>query len=72
MALDHTPSTIRTASFGEWLDYCIFGAEELGRLDATRRFVTERHYNRQLTSRQRRIREECKRSAARHNKGASA
>ena len=73
MALDHIPSTIRTASFGEWLDYCILGAEELGRLDKTRRFVTDQlSYNRLLTARQKRIREECRLSAARHNKGASA
>jgi hypothetical protein len=61
MTLDHTPSRIKAADFGTWLDYCILGAEELGRQTVTRRFVTQRFYDRPLTERQKRIREECRR-----------
>ena len=32
MKLDHTPSGIKTRTFNEWLDYCVLGAEEMGRL----------------------------------------
>ena len=34
MKLDHTPSGIVASPFSVWLDYCVLGAEEMGRLTA--------------------------------------
>ena len=66
MKLDHTPSGIETATFGEWLDYCLLGAEEMGRLTEEDREESQALYDRPLTVRQHRIRAECREAAARH------
>ena len=66
MKLDHTPSGIKTTTFSAWLDYCILGAEEMGRLTAEDREESQALYDRPLTARQYRIRAECKEAAARH------
>lgn len=72
MTLDHTPSGISFASFGEWLDYAILGAEELGRLDPEDRSSSQELYDRPLTARQQCIRRLCKEAAARHLPGERA
>lgn len=66
MQLDHTPSGIITASFAEWLDYCMLGAEELGRLDPENIASSQALYDRPLTARQQQVRRLCKDAAARH------
>ena len=71
MKLDHTPSGIKTAPFSEWLDYCILGAEEMGRLTAEDREDSQALYDRPLTPSQKVIRAECKEAAARHITGAT-
>ncbi len=71
MSLDHTPSGIKTATFGEWLDYCVLGAEEMGRLTEDDRAQSQALYDRLLTSRQYAIRADCKAAAARHIGSAS-
>ena len=72
MKLDHTPSGIRSESFGEWLDYCVLGAEEVGCLDPEDRASGQALYDRPLTARQQHIRRLCKVAAARHIVGDSA
>ncbi len=64
MNRDHTPSEIKCASFGEWLDYCLIGAEELG---MTLDVVPEQwrpRYDRALTPRQALIRKLCHQAVA--------
>lgn len=72
MKLDHTPSGIKTRTFNEWLDYCVLGAEEMGRLTAEGREDSQALYDRPLTAAQQRIRAQCKEAAARHIVGDSA
>jgi hypothetical protein len=62
IVLDHTPSDLKCDTFGEWLDYTLIGAEEVGRENKyfdqdTPYWET---YNRQLTPRQRVIRRTMK------------
>ena len=71
MKLDHTPSGIKTCTFNEWLDYCVLGAEEMGRLTAEDREQTQALYDRPLTPAQQMIRAQCKEAAARHIGAAS-
>ncbi len=71
MKLDHTPSGIKTRTFNEWLDYCVLGAEEMGRLTAEDREHTQALYDRPLTPHQMVIRAQCKKAAARHIGAAS-
>ena len=66
MKLDHTPSGSKTATFSGGLDYCILGAEEMGRLTAEDREDSQALYDRPLTPAQKVIRAECKEAAARH------
>lgn len=66
MTLDHTPSGIVASPFSVWLDYCVLGAEEMGRLTAEDREHTQALYDRPLTPSQKVIRAECKAAAARH------
>ena len=66
MKLDHTPSGIKTRTFSEWLDYCVLGAEEMGRLTAEDREESQALYDRPLTVRQHRIRADCTEAAAPH------
>lgn len=70
MKLDHTPSNIRTSTFSTWLDYCILGAEEVGRADPAKRETSEESYHRPLTEQQQRIRAECQRSVAQQRREA--
>lgn len=69
MKLDHTPSNIRTSTFSAWLDYCILGAEEVGRADPEKRETSEAAYHRPLTEQQQRIRLECRRSVSQQRRG---
>lgn len=71
MKLDHTPSGIKTRTFNEWLDYCVLGAEEMGRLTAEGREESQALYDRPLTLRQHEIRRDCKTAASRHLGAAS-
>ena len=71
MSLDHTPSGIKTATFGEWLDYCLLGAEEMGRLTEEDRAQSQELYDRPLTPSQHEIRRDCKTAASRHIGAAS-
>lgn len=71
MKLDHTPSGIKTRTFNEWLDYCVLGAEEMGRLTAEGREDSQALYDRPLTPHQMVIRAQCKKAAARHIGAAS-
>lgn len=71
MKLDHTPTGIKFAEFGEWLDYVLLGAEELGRLDTEDREASQALYDRPLTERQQRLRKLCKEAACRQA-GASS
>lgn len=71
MKLDHTPTGIIFAEFGEWLDYVILGAEELGRSDPEERAASQALYDRPLTERQLRLRKLCKEAASRYQGAAS-
>ena len=71
MKLDHTPSGIKTRTFNEWLDYCVLGAEEMGRLTAEDREESQALYDRPLTPHQMVIRAQCKKAASRHIGAAS-
>ena len=71
MKLDHTPSGIVASPFSVWLDYCVLGAEEMGRLTAEDREQTQALYDRPLTARQHEIRRDCKTAASRHLGAAS-
>ena len=66
MKLDHIPSGIVASPFSVWLDYCVLGAEEMGRLTAEDREQTQALYDRPLTPAQQMIRAQCKEAAARH------
>lgn len=58
------PAELRCEDFGEWLDYCILGAEEIGiQMGYTKGSDL---YNRPLTMRQAVIRLMCKRVLAKH------
>ena len=72
MKLDHTPSGIKASPFSVWLDYCVLGAEEMGRLTAEGREDSQALYDRPLTAAQQLIRAQCKDAAARHIVGDSA
>ena len=71
MKLDHTPSGIVASPFSVWLDYCVLGTEEMGRLTAEDREQTQALYDRPLTARQHEIRRDCKIAASRHLGAAS-
>jgi hypothetical protein len=64
MNLDRTPSNIQTSDFGEWLDYCVIGAEEMGLAKKPTSKRALRSYDRPLTERQYRIRQECREAIA--------
>lgn len=66
MKLDHTPSGIKARPFSVWLDYCLLGAEELGRLTAEDREQSQALYDLPLTPHQQAIRAACKEVASRH------
>lgn len=58
--LDNVPSEILADSFDEWLDYCLIGAEEVGRSLGHHLKNGDQLYHRRLTPRQAVIRELCK------------
>lgn len=57
---DHTPSELQADSFEEWLDYCLIGAEEVGRGLGYHLKNGDKLYGRRVTPRQAMIRELCR------------
>lgn len=57
---DNVPSEIVADSFEEWLDYCLIGAEEIGRSLGKHVKTDDKLYHRRLTPRQALIRNLCK------------